>query len=101
MFCFKDKNISLSKKIKDYTSGIYVMERDVLLMAIPNYFGHGEFFVEFIYKALKRDAKMCEIPFVHHADLVKRSKTASNLFHFIHLGFHYLSVIFHAGNRKN
>ena len=78
-----------------------VIKRDILLMAIPNCFGHGEFFVEFIYKALKRDAKMHEIPFVHHADLVKRSKTAPNLFHFIHLGFHYLSVIFHVRNRRN
>ena len=78
-----------------------VIKRDILLMAIPNCFGHGKFFVEFIYRALKRDAKICGIPFVHQADLVKRSKTAPNLFHFIHLGFHYLSVIFHAGNRKN
>ena len=77
------------------------MKRDILLMAILNSFGHGEFFVEFIYKALKKDAKICEIPFVHQADLVKRSKIAPNLFHFIHLGFHYLSVIFHARNRRN
>ena len=80
---------------------MFVMKRDILLMAIPNCFDHGKFFVEFIYRALKRDAKICEIPFVHQADLVKRSKTAPNLFYFIHLGFHYLSVIFHACNRKN
>ena len=76
-----------------------VIKRDMLLMAIPNCFGHGEFFVEFIYKALKRDAKICDIPFVHQGDLVKHNKAAPNLFHFIHLGFHYLSVIFHARNR--
>ena len=92
---------TLSKKIKDYTSGMFVMKREVLLTSIPNCFGHGEFFVEFIYKALKRGSKICEIPFVHQADLVKRSKTASNLFQFIHLGFYYLSVIFHARNRRN
>ena len=78
-----------------------VMKRDMLLMAISNCFGRGKFFVEFIYKTLKRDSKICEIPFVHQADLVKRSKRAHNLFHFFHLGFHYLSVIFHARNRKN
>ena len=33
---------------------MFVIERNVLLIAIPNCFGHGEFFVEFIYKALKR-----------------------------------------------
>ena len=41
--------ITLSKEIKDYTSGMFVMKRNVLLMAIPNCFGHGEFFVEFVY----------------------------------------------------
>ena len=80
---------------------MFVIERNVLLIAIPNCFGHGEFFVEFIYKVLKRDAKICEIPFVYQGDLVKRSKTAPNLFHFIHLGFNYLSVIFHVRNRRN
>ena len=92
---------ALSKKIKDYTSGMFVMKREVLLTAIPNCFGHGEFFVEFVYKALKRGAKIHEIPFVHQADLIKRSKTAPNFFHFIYLGFHYLSVIFYARNRRN
>ena len=80
---------------------MFVMKRDILLMAIPNCFGYGKFFVEFIYRALKRDAKICEIPFVHQADLVKRSKTASSLLHFIHLGFHYIGVIFHAHTRRN
>ncbi len=92
---------ALSKKIKDYTSGMFVMKREVLLTAIPNCFGHGEFFVEFIYKALKRGVKIHELPFVHQADLIKRSKTAPNLFHFIYLGFHYIGVIFHARTRRN
>jgi len=93
--------LTLSKKIKDYTSGMFVMKREVLLTTIPNCFGHGEFFVEFIYKALKRGVKIHELPFVHQADLIKRSKTAPNLFHFIYLGFHYIGVIFHARTRRN
>ena len=78
-----------------------VMKRDILLMAIPNCFGHGKFFIGFIYKALKRDAKICKIPFVHQADLVKRLASAHNLFHFIYLGLYYLCVIFHARTRRN
>ena len=93
--------LTLSKKIKDYTSGMFVMKRDVLLMAIPNCFGHGEFFVEFIYKAHKRGVKIYELPFIQPPDLEKRSKTASSLLHFIHLGFHYMGVIFHARTRRN
>ena len=93
--------LTLSKKIKDYTSGMFVMKRDVLLVAIPNCFGHGEFFVEFIYKAYKRGVKIYELPFIQPPDLEKRSKTASSLLHFIHLGFHYIGVIFHAHTRRN
>ena len=93
--------LTLSKKIKDYTSGMFVMKRDVLLTAIPNCFGHGEFFVEFIYKAHKRGVKIYELPFIQPPDLEKRSKTASSLLHFIHLGFHYIGVIFHAHTRRN
>ena len=80
---------------------MFVMKRDVLLVAIPNCFGHGEFFVEFIYKALKRGVKIYELPFVQPPDLEKRSKTASSLLHFIHLGLHYIGVIFHARTRRN
>ena len=93
--------LTLSKKIKDYTSGMFVMKRDVLLKTIPNCFGHGEFFVEFIYRAHKRGVKIYELPFIQPPDLEKRSKTASSLLHFIHLGFHYMGVIFHARTRRN
>ena len=93
--------LTLSKEIKDYTSGMFVMKKDVLLTAIPNCFGHGEFFVEFIYKAYKRGVKIYELPFIQPSDLEKRSKTASSLLHFIHLGFHYVGVIFHAHTRRN
>ena len=93
--------LTLTKKIKDYTSGMFVMKRDVLSTAIPNCFGHGEFFVEFIYKAHKRGVKIYELPFIQPPDIEKRSKTASSLLHFIHLGFHYMSVIFHARTRRN
>ncbi len=77
------------------------MKKNVLLMAIANCFDYGEFFVEFIYKTFKRDAKICEISFVSQLDLVKHSMTAANLSHFIHLGFHYLSIIFHIRNERN
>ena len=80
---------------------MFVTEREVLLTAIPNCFNHGEFFVKFICKTPKGDAKTCKIPLVHQTDLITRSKTAPKLFHFIHLRFHYLSVIFHARNRRN
>ena len=79
----------LSNKIKDYTSGIFVMKREVLLSAVPIGHGHGEFFIEFIYKALKAGVKIIELPFVQPPDVEGISKTASSTFRFCFLGFNY------------
>ena len=91
----------LSKEIKDYTSGIFVMKRNVLLTVTPICYGHGEFFVEFIYKAHKRGLKILELPFIQPPDLEKMSKTAPNILKFINLGFYYLIMIFHSLIRRN
>ena len=40
----------LGNEIKDYTSSIFLMRRDVLKQGIPIAYGHGEFFIEFLYK---------------------------------------------------
>ena len=81
--------IILSNKIKDYTSGIFLMKRDVILSAVPIATGHGEFFIEFLYKALKEDRKIIEIPYIHPPDIEGMSKTLSSFTRFIHLGFNY------------
>jgi len=91
----------LSKEIKDYTSGMFVMKRNVLTTITPICYGHGEFFIEFIYKAHKRGLKIFEIPFVQPPDIEKMSKTASNIFRFFFLGFYYLTAIVHSLTRRD
>ena len=91
----------LSREIKDYTSGMFVMKRNVLITITPICYGHGEFFIEFIYRAHKRGLKIFEIPFVQPPDLEKMSKTASNIFRFFSFGFYYLIAIFHSLTRRN
>jgi len=81
--------IILSNKIKDYTSGVFLMKRDVLISAVPIATGHGEFFIEFLYKALKDGRKIIEIPYTHPPDVEGMSKTASSIIRFIKLGFNY------------
>jgi len=81
--------IILSNKIKDYTSSIFLMKREVILSAVPIATGHGEFFIEFLYKALKEDRKIIELPYIHPPDIEGMSKTASSFIRFIHLGFNY------------
>lgn len=83
----------LGKNIRDYTSGIFVMNRSVLNEVIPISYGHGEFFIEFLYKAKQKDIKILEIPFTQPPDKEGMSKTASNIPRFIYLSFFYMTRI--------
>jgi len=65
------------------------MKREVLLSAVPIAHGHGEFIIEFIYKALKAGVKIIELPYVQLPDVEGKSKTASSIFRFCFLGFNY------------
>ena len=82
--------IVLRTKIQDLSSGIFVMKRKVLLDVVPIASGHGEFMVEFLYKAEKKGNKIVEIPYVHPIDIEGNSKSFPNLPRFLLLGFFYL-----------
>ncbi len=80
--------IILGGEIKDYTSGIFLMKRDVLKNGVPISYGHGEFFIEFLYKLKKNNVKILELPYVQPPD-EEGSKTASSLLRFLILGLNY------------
>ena len=93
--------VFLSSKIKDYTSGMFVMKREGLNHVVPIGYGHGDFFIEFIYQAKKRGLKILEVPCVQPPDQETLSKTAPNIFRFLKVGFFYLLRVFQAIlNRK-
>jgi hypothetical protein len=75
----------LSRQIFDYTSGIFVMNRSSLRNVVPVAYGHGEF----LYKAIKSELTIKEIPYVQPADLEGISKTASSMFRFFRIGLNY------------
>ena len=91
----------LSNKIKDYTSGIFLMKREVLLSAVPIGTGHGEFFIEFIYKAHKAGNRIVELPYVHPPDIEGMSKTASSIFRLCYLGFKYFIRVIQSLFKRN
>ena len=91
----------LRMPIKDLTNSIFLMKRKVLDEVTFLGYGHGEFFIEFIYKAHKRGLKIFEVPFVQPPDIEKMSKTASNIFRFFCLGFYYLTAIVHSLTRRD
>ena len=91
----------LGNQIKDYTTGIFLMRREVLLSSVPIATGHGEFFIEFIYKAHKAGMKIVELPYVHPPDIEGMSKTAANAFRFCYLGSRYFIRIIQSLFRRN
>jgi len=91
----------LSNKIKDYTSGIFLMKREVLLSTVPIATGHGEFFIEFIYKAHKAGNRIVELPYVHPPDIEGMSKTATSVLRFCYLGFKYFIRTIQSLFRRN
>jgi|TARA_B100001964_G_C14118439_1_gene547197 dolichol-phosphate mannosyltransferase len=90
----------LGSEIKDYTSSIFLMRKEVLNYGVPIAYGHGEFFIEFLYKIKKNGMKICELPYVQPADL-EGSKTASSYLRFFSLGLSYLIRILIIRFRKN
>ena len=51
-------------KINDFTSGIFLMKKSILKSVSFKGYGHGEFFIEFLYNIEKKGFKISEIPFI-------------------------------------
>lgn len=90
----------LGNEIKDYTSSIFLMNRNVLIHGVPIAYGHGEFFIEFLYRIKKNGMKIHELPYVQPPDF-EGSKTASSIIRFFTLGLSYLLRILIIRFRKN
>jgi len=91
----------LDSKIKDYTSGIFAIKKEILINVSPICYGHGEYFIEFIYKASKLNYDIVELPYQQPADIEGLSKTAGNIFRFFVLGINYVIRILVAKFRVN
>ena len=90
----------LDSEIKDYTSSIFLMRKEVLKYGVPIAYGHGEFFIEFLYKIKKNGMKIFELPYIQTPD-AEGSKTASSIIRFFILGLSYLVRIIITRFRKN
>jgi len=91
IFC----RLILRAPIKDFTSSIFLMKREVMDEVTFLGYGHGEFFLEFLYNAHKKNFKIKEIPYVQKKDEdINNSKSAPNLIKFFYLGSLYILRIF-------
>mgnify|MGYP001162333875 CR=1 FL=1 len=58
-------------------------------------YGHGEFFIEFLYNVHKKGFKIKEIPYIQKKDEdMSNSKSAPNLIRFFNLGIVYILRVF-------
>ena len=94
-FCSKYFNllcrIILRTSIKDFTSSIFLMKRKILDEVTFLGYGHGEFFLEFLYNVYQKGFKIKEIPYVQKKDEDDSdSKSAPNLVKFFFHGIMYV-----------
>jgi dolichol-phosphate mannosyltransferase len=82
----------LNASFGDYTSGFVAVRREVL-QAIPLRGDYGEYFIDFIFRALRKKYRVCELPFMAVPRQSGVSKTGTNLIQFIRRGRKYLAVI--------
>ena len=87
--------ILLRIPIKDLTNSVFLMKRKVMDEVTFLGYGHGEFFLEFLYNAYKKNFKIKEIPHVQEKDdNIKDSKSAPNFLKFLFHGSMYALRIF-------
>jgi dolichol-phosphate mannosyltransferase len=83
----------LNPAFSDYTSGFIAVRRSVL--AEINLRGdYGEYFVDFIYRAIKSGYRVCELPYVAVPRRSGESKTGNNLLQYAKRGSKYLWAVF-------
>ena len=89
-------------KINDFTSGIFLMKRKLLDDVSILGYGHGDFFIEFLYNIEKKGFKVKEFPYVQKKDLEPiKSKSAPNILKFTYYGVKYIMRIFISLLRRN
>lgn len=76
---------------RDLTSSIFLMKRYVVDEVTFLCYGHGEFFIEFLYNAHRKGFKIKEIPYIQKKDEDDSdSKSAPNLLKFFFHGAMYI-----------
>lgn len=100
-FLNKITKFLLKSNINDLSSGIFVMQKKVLLDVVPIATGHGEFMIELLHNAEKKGNKVKEIAYAQPNDEEGNSKSYPNIFKFMSLGFFYLIRIIQTLIRRN
>lgn len=89
-------------KINDFSSGIFLMKRKILDEVSIIGYGHGDFFIEFLYNIEKKGFKIKELPYIQKKDVLPiNSKSAPNIFKFAFYAVQYFLRILNSIFRTN
>jgi len=74
----------------DFSSGIFLMKRELMDIMLNIITGYSEWFIEFIYILYKKKYNIVEVPYVQIKDDKSiKSKSYPNIFTFFYLGANY------------
>lgn len=79
----------LDPSFKDYTSGFAAVRKEVF-NKIELRGDYGEYFIDFIYRAIKLNYKIVEVPYISTAREYGESKTGTNFFEYFKRGKKYI-----------
>ena len=82
----------LDASFADYTSGFVAVRREVM-QEIPLRGDYGEYFVDFIFRTLRKKYKVCELPYMAMPRRSGESKTGTNLLQYLRRGRKYIDTI--------
>lgn len=89
-------------KINDFSSSIFLMNRKILDEVPIIGYGHGDFFIEFLYNVERNKFHISEIPYIQKKDVLPiMSKSAPNLIKFGLFGIQYFFRIITTVLRNN
>jgi dolichol-phosphate mannosyltransferase len=82
----------LDATFADYTSG-FVAARKEVLHTIPLRGDYGEYFVDFIFRTLRKKYRVCELPYKAMPRRSGESKTGTNLIQYLKRGRKYIDTV--------
>jgi len=82
----------LDATFADYTSG-FVAVRKAVLQEVPLNGDYGEYFVDFIFRTLRKKYRVCELPYKAMPRKSGESKTGTNLVQYLRRGRKYVGTV--------
>ena len=85
--------IALDRRFHDYTSGFIAIHADVIRSLQPLHGDYGEYFMDMMYRAIRKGFVFCEIPFISPPRRAGYSKTGTTFRQLFKRGVKYIEVI--------